>query len=171
MTRTSWLIMVAVLGLGCGSREAETTTLVRYPCDDLRDMISTDQVIFDPNVSLDGKGSFRIDATGTHTYNLFEIDRPAVDSTRLIVRAHVRTKNLTGQTFLEILCRFPTVGEFFGRGMDHPVRGTTDWQTIETSFNLRPGESPDRIRLNIVVEGRGTIWIDDVEVLQAPPIM
>ena len=52
--------------------------------------------------------------------------------------------------------------EFFSRGFDSVISGTSDWKTIRTVFELRTGEVPDQIKLNVVVNGVGTIWIDDI---------
>jgi hypothetical protein len=44
--------------------------------------------------------------------------------------------------------------------------GTCDWASYETPFVLAKGQRPDRIRLNLVIEGKGTVWIKDVEPLR-----
>jgi hypothetical protein len=62
----------------------------------------------------------------------------------------------------------PGRGEFFSRGLTSPLTGTTDWATAETPFLLREGEDPDNVRLNVVVDGAGTVWVDDVWLLKGP---
>jgi hypothetical protein len=62
-------------------------------------------------------------------------------------------------------CRLPGTGEFFSRGLDHVLTGSTDWASFETPFLLKKGEAPDLIRLNLVVEGSGRVWIRDIELL------
>ena len=76
--------------------------------------------------------------------------------------------DLKGKAYLEMLCRFPGQGEFFSKGLDNPVEGTTDWASCETPFFLKKGERPDLIKLNVVIEGKGTVWIKDVTVLKGP---
>ena len=44
----------------------------------------------------------------------------------------------------------------------------SDWQTYETPFFLEKGQQPDLIKLNVVMEGKGIVWVKDVEVLKAP---
>jgi len=46
------------------------------------------------------------------------------------------------------------------------VSGTTDWTTEETPFFLQKGENPDNIKLNLVMNGTGTAWIDDIRLLK-----
>jgi hypothetical protein len=42
------------------------------------------------------------------------------------------------------------------------ISGTSDWKTIRTVFDLGKGEIPVQIKLNVVVNGVGTLWIDDI---------
>ena len=49
-----------------------------------------------------------------------------------------------------------------------PLSGTTDWTTRETPFFLQKGENPDNVRMNLVINGKGTVWIDDIRLLMAP---
>lgn len=37
-----------------------------------------------------------------------------------------------------------------------------------TGFSGPPGENPDNIRMNLVIEGSGTVSTDDVRLLQVP---
>ena len=63
--------------------------------------------------------------------------------------------------------RIPGKGEFFSRGLDRPTTGTMSWMTAITPFFLA-GQKPDLIRLNLVVQGKGPVWIDDVHLLRQP---
>ncbi len=54
------------------------------------------------------------------------------------------------------------------RGLDNTLSGSSDWATCQTPFFLKAGEKPDLIRLNLVVEGRGKVFIKDVELTAAP---
>jgi hypothetical protein len=38
----------------------------------------------------------------------------------------------------------------------------------ETPFFLKKGENPDNVKLNLVINGKGTAWIDDIRVLKGP---
>ncbi len=75
---------------------------------------------------------------------------------------------MEGQVFLEMWCHFAGKGEFFSRGLQAPLTGTTDWTTEETPFFLKKGENPDNVKLNVVINGKGTAWVDDVKLLRAP---
>ena len=98
---------------------------------------------------------------------LFEVE-PKAENCMLIYRAKLKSENLTEPAYLEMWCRFPGKGEFFSRGLNHPLTGSNDWATYETPFFLKKGEKPDLVKLNLVVKGSGKVWIKDVELLKAP---
>lgn len=35
-------------------------------------------------------------------------------------------------------------------------------------FFLQKGENPDNVKLNLVIEGKGTVWIDDIHLYKGP---
>jgi hypothetical protein len=49
-----------------------------------------------------------------------------------------------------------------------PLSDTTDWTTQQTPFFLQKGDNPDNVKLNLVINGKGMAWIDDIQVMQGP---
>ena len=84
----------------------------------------------------------------------------------LTYRARLKSANLDGRAFLEMWCRLPGKGEFFSRGLAQTVSGTTEWASFETPFRLRKGQRPDLVKLNLMIEGYGKVWIKDVQLLK-----
>ncbi|MGZ3536392.1 MAG: hypothetical protein ACXU9K_14330, partial [Thermodesulfobacteriota bacterium] len=125
-------------------------------------------VQFDKEVSSDGNGSLKITATEPTVVRLFELGDIDVENARLIYQAKVRTEGVEGQVYLEMWCHFAGKGEYFSRGLQTPLTGTTNWTTEETPFFLKKGENPDNVKLNLVINGKGTAWIDDIRVLKGP---
>ena len=113
-------------------------------------------------------GAWRIESEGPRTVSLFEITDPGIEQCVLSYRARIRTANLKGGAFLEMWCRLPGRGDFFSKGFAHRATGTTDWVSHEVPFFLKQGQSPDLIKLDLAIDGRGTVWIRDVEVLMTP---
>jgi len=144
----------------------ETTELRRFVLDGTEGLITQSGVEIDKQISSDGHGSLRIDAADSTTIRLFETDYIGVENARLIYQARVRTENVEGQVYLEMWCHFPGKGEFFSKGLTTLLTGTTDWTTVETPFFLKKGENPDNVKLNLVIHGKGTVWIDDVRLLK-----
>ena len=91
-----------------------------------------------------------------------------MENARLIYSAELRTRDLEGKAYLEMWCHFPGMGEYFSRGLVDPLTGSQDWSSQETSFFLKKGENPDRVKLNLVVTGPGEVWIDDLRLVKGP---
>jgi len=153
---------------GCSKPPQEVVELKQFPIDSLEGIITQSGVEFDKEVSSDGKGSLKIVATEPTVVRLFELGDIDIENARLIYQAKVRTEGIEGQVFLEMWCHFPGKGEFFSRGLQTPLTGTNNWTTEETPFFLKKGENPDNVKLNLVINGKGTAWIDDIRVLKGP---
>ena len=147
---------------------APAKEIIRFPVDDLTDVITRTQTEFDQTVSSDGKGSLRISANTPMTVQLYEVEDLNVHKAQLIYQARVRTENLDGQAYLEMWCHFTGKGQYFSRALQQPFSGTTEWTTTQTPFFLQKGQKPDRVSLNLVVNGTGTVWVDDIRLLKAP---
>jgi hypothetical protein len=113
------------------------------------------------------QGGWRIDATG-QTIRLFEVEDPGVEQCLLTYRAELKAEGLNGRAFLEMWCRLPGRGEFFSKGHQQAVSGTANWARYEIPFYLKEGQRPDLIKLNLAVEGAGTVWLRNTELLKTP---
>lgn len=161
-------LLFLLLSSGCSRGPGPVVELRKFPLDSLEGVLTRSGLLLDREHSADGNGSLRIDATDSTVVRLFEVADLDVDRARLIYRARIRTENVTGRVFLEMWCRFPGRGEFFSRSLESPLSGTTEWTTEETMFFLKEGEKPDLVKLNVVINGSGTVWIDDVRLLRGP---
>lgn len=168
MANQMFLVLMLVIFsiIGCTRSATETIELKRYPIDGLDGVISQSGVEFDRESSSDGGGSLRIEAQGPTVVRLFETGDPDVENARLIYQARLKSEGIEGQAYLEMWCSFQGKGEFFSRGLHTPVTGTTNWSTNETPFFLQKGENPDNIKLNLVINGKGRIWIDDIRLIK-----
>jgi len=161
-------LLLIMLVLACAKPSAQVVELKRYPIDSLDGIITQSGAELDKDNSSDGKGSLRIQVTVPTTVRLFEVNDIDVENARLAYQAKVRTKGVQGQVYLEMWCHFPGKGEFFSRGLQDAATGTTNWMTMETPFFLKKGEKPDLVKLNLVINGAGTVWIDDIRLLKGP---
>jgi hypothetical protein len=162
---TSFLALFAV---GCSEQTAETTELKHYPIDSTEGVIAKSGIQFDNEVTADGNGSLRITASSPTTVRLYETGDMDIENSRLIYRAKLRSEDVEGQVYIEMLCNFPQKGEFFSRALQSPLTGTREWRVQETPFFLKAGENPDNVKINLVVNGTGKVWIDDIRLLKAP---
>ena len=96
--------------------------------------------------------AWRVDVSDTTTVRLFEVREPGVDQCMLTYMAELRTADLHGRAYLEMWCHLPGRGEFFSKGFDQAVKGTTDWTRFQLPFFLRKAEAPDLVKLNVVAD-------------------
>ncbi|MGH8703555.1 MAG: hypothetical protein ACREVR_20575 [Burkholderiales bacterium] len=137
------------------------------PPETIRVFLTTDRTLTQGSVAVAQDG-WIVDSKEQQTIRLFEVEAPQAEQCLLAYRAKLKTEALAGRAFLEMWCRFPGRGEFFSKGLHHAVKGTTDWVSCETPFLLKKGERPDLIKLNLVIEGRGKVWVRDVQLLRTP---
>jgi len=129
--------------------------------------------VSDPTISQDSitveEDAWRVTGgDGSQTINLFEVEDPGVEKCQVTYRAKLKTENVEGKAYLEMWCRLPGKGEFFSKGLHNAVEGTNDWASYEIPFYLKQGQQPDLLKLDLTVEGSGSVWIKDVQVFQTP---
>ena len=135
------------------------------PPQPIRQFGTSDRPITQDGVSADQNG-WRITSQAQTTVRLYEVPQPGAEQCLLTYRTEMKTENLQGGAYLEMWCRLPGKGEFFSKGFHHKVKGTTGWASYEVPFYLKKGQRPDLIKLNVVLEGSGTVWLRNIELLQ-----
>ena len=164
-----FMLWVSYEGRG-GDVTIEVIELKSFPLDSMEGLIAQSGVTIDKQISSDGNGSLRIEVTETTTIRLFETGDIDIEDARLIYQARLRTQNLQGKAYLEMWCQFPGGGEYFSKGLHAALIGSTgtNWTIEEIPFILKKGQNPDNVKLNLVIEGTGTVWIDDIRLLKGP---
>jgi hypothetical protein len=163
-----WVVWCLAAGCAQKGTQQEVVVLKTYPMTGSLDVLTQDVAQMDAAVSSDGNGAVRVQVEQPSTIRLYETGDLDVEDARLIYQAKIRTEGVEGKVYLEMWCSFAGKGEFFSRAMDAPVSGTTEWTTQETPFFLKKGENPDNVRLNLVVDGKGTVWVDDIKLTKGP---
>ncbi len=167
-------VMYACLGvmmlstLGCTPQATRVSEVRHYPLDNVETVLTKTGVTLDPDITTDGKGSLRVSTTQPTTVRLYETGDLDIEAARLLYQAKLRVEGVDGQVYLEMWCHFPGTGEFFSRAVHAALSGSTDWTTQETPFVFQPGQNPDNVKLNLVINGKGTVWIDDIRLVKGP---
>jgi len=120
----------------------------------------------DAAVKVEGKGSVKITTACPVTVCLAPVGGLDVEDAALIFKAKVKT-DIQGEAFLEMWVQ---VGgkQYFSKGMNDPVKGQSEWKAIQTLFFLQKGQRPEKAWLNIVINGQGTVWVDEASLSKAP---
>jgi len=164
-----YVIFLHVIFLfGCSNNSVPITEVKHYPIDNLDGIITQSGIELDNKISKDDNGSLKIIAKEPATIRLYETGDIDVENARLTYEAKLRTENVEGQVFLEMWCQFSGKGEYFSRALHAPLSGSNEWTTQETPFLLKKGENPDNVKLNVVIQGSGTVWVDDIRLIKGP---
>jgi hypothetical protein len=90
----------------------------------------------------------------------------------LITQSNVEFDSLVssdGAGSLKITAPESTTVHLYETGnMQAPVVSAPDWLTRETFFMLEKGQNPDNVKLNLMIDGTGTVWVDDIELMKGP---
>jgi hypothetical protein len=163
------LLVILALAAGCSSKKVDPPSdEAAFPADNLDGVVSSDLVVFDKAVSADGKGSLKIAVEQPTTIQLYEVPVPKVENSDMIYQAKVKAQDFGGDAYLQMLVHFPSGGEMEAQNYDKAIGGTTDWVAMEVPFKVRKGQKPDVVRLNLILNGAGTVWVDDVRLHKVP---
>jgi hypothetical protein len=120
----------------------------------------------DAGIKVEGNGSIKISILWPTTVCLGEVAGLDIENARLIYRAEVKSR-LEGAAMLEMWVHVGG-GQYFSRGLNSTVTGNSEWQSIQTPFTLQKGQNPDKVTLNLIINGKGTVWIDNLVLSKEP---
>jgi hypothetical protein len=137
------------------------------PSETIREFHAGDATLSKDSIST-VQDHWEIEAMQDRTVRLFEVEDPGAEKCILTYRATMRCESLEGRAYLEMWCRLPGRGEFFSKGLNQPLSGTTDWASHEIPFYLKTGQRPDLVKLNLVIQGAGRVAMKDIRLLKTP---
>lgn len=153
-----------VVVLICAAIVVRAEDLKKLSLDDAS--AASPKIEADAKVKVEGASSLKITTQWPTTVCLGEVAGPDVENAKLVYSAKVKTE-LDGTAFLEMWAHVGG-GKFFSKGMNDVVSQKTDWKTILTPFMFQKGQKPDKVTLNLVINGKGTVWIDDIVLSKEP---
>ena len=156
------VLMLALLAFIAGTAYGEE--LKKLNLDDASAIGTSIQT--DTQIKTEGKGSIKITTQWPTTICLGEVTGLNVENAKLLYKAKVKS-DLDGSAFLELWAHVGG-GQYFSRGMNDVVSQKTDWKLIQTPFLFQKGQRPDKVTLNLVINGKGTVWIDDIVLSKEP---
>jgi len=142
--------------------------LVEIDIEGVVDESGLEEVEIDREIFADGNESLKISTDKPLVIQLANTGDIDIEDALLIYRAKIKTEDLKGKVYLEMWCSFKGKGQFFSKAIENSLTGTNNWTVQEAPFFLKKGENPDDIKLNIVISGKGTVWLDNLELLRKP---
>ncbi len=169
--RIALLAILAILSsfvlISCTDGGRELTMIADFPVAGMAEPADTLNAAFDLGETSDGNGSFRIDAAEPLTVHLFTVEDVDVEGVPLMCEALVRTEDVDGHVYLSMVAHMDDGLGYPSRTTDSPLYGSNGWTEQDTSYELDIGESPTRVEINLVINGTGTAWVDEVRLMAA----
>jgi hypothetical protein len=128
--------------------------------------LATPKIQNDSVVKTEGKSSIKITTKWPTTVYLGEVAGLNIENAKLIYKADVKS-DLEGVAYLEMWAHVGS-GQYFSKGLNDPIKGKSDWKSIRAPFIFKKGQKPDKITLNLVINGKGTVWIDNIVLSKEP---
>ncbi len=160
MIRSGTILLTLTAFFAAAAGTASAQYLKRIPLDNHATLGT--RVTTDTTVRTEGGASIRVRTRWPTVINIDEATRiGAVDGGVLVFQANLRARALDGTAYLEMWCHLADGSRYFARGLDSTVSGSTEWTEVRAVFRLAPGGRPSRVTLNLVINGAGTVWIDE----------
>ncbi len=109
------------------------------------------------------------------TETVLTLEGPGISSARYAIRGQVRYDGVEGEGYLEMWNHFPDGSRYFSRtlgaaGPMKSLKGSSDWRPFVLPFyNKEGGPAPAKLVLNVVLPGRGTVYLGPLRLVQFGP--
>jgi hypothetical protein len=132
-------------------------------------VFNTRDVPLTPDAPGDIRWGWRIEAKNDRTAPLFEVTGPPKGPGYLVWRAKMKTEGVTGEAYFEAIgqtadSRVDTAKSYTS------AMGTSDWRYYEVAVPMHGNQLPSLTTLAVVVKGKGTVWVKEIELLKLPPV-
>ena len=124
----------------------------------------------EPSSGMVVDGAVEIDATAGGSYPLGVVEEPSVGGDGYQLAGQIRYEDVQGGPgYLEMWSVFPDGGRYFTRtladaGPMAAIQGASDWRAVQLPFFLEGTTSrPVRLEVNLVLPGRGHVWVGSLE--------
>lgn len=112
----------------------------------------------------------QVDANSARTIELANLEKPGIKSNRYLVKGWVRYDDVEGDGYLEMWNHFGEQSYFSrtladAKGPMQKITGTSDWRVFLLPFNAEEGMTPDKLVVNLVLAGKGKVWITDLRLV------
>lgn len=111
-----------------------------------------------------------------HTFKALTMGQLGITAPSYAIAGTIRYENVEGEGYLEMWSHFGEGKAFFSRtlagvGPMRSLTGSSDWREFTLPFYVRDekGWLPDRpegLELNVVLPGKGTVWIGSCRLIQ-----
>lgn len=165
MTRHFWLTaIVCLIYVGSACADEQLPFLPAEQLPESAKLVPADKAGAAPVMKIGGPAA--------NPVTVLIANAPKVQSHSYMLRGKVKYEGVEkakigGEevpAFLEMWSHFPGGGQFFTRTLANAgpmakIEGTSDWRDVSLPFVSKPGLLPNKLVVNVVIPGEGTIWL------------
>lgn len=143
-----------------------TAEPVVLPCNDLAQVKT--RITKDEKTTQDGNGSIKVEAACNAVVTVVDNRNLSVtQGNTLWCTLRVKCAGVKQKAYLEMWCEVADGKRAFSKGLDQPLQGDTDWKEIRLPMLVNDDLTVKRALVNVVIEGAGTVWVDEVSISKA----
>lgn len=167
--RVAMILLFASLALvSCNKKKPGPPKEVdSFTCATVDRVVAKELVTVDREASSDGDGSIMINTAEPVTVRFFEGKLPG-ENCKYTYKVKMKTEKLNGDAYLTMDINYPSGGK---QTVQQEARSylsdTNDWTQMEITIS-GPNQKPASVVLNVVVDGDGTVWVDDLHLIATP---
>jgi len=162
------LLFAALAMVSCNKKKAGPPKEVDYfTCNSVERVVAKELVQLDKSVSSDGDGSILIATQEPVTVRFFEGKLPG-ENCKYTYKVKLKTEKLNGDAYLTMDVNYPSGGsQNVRQDVQQYLSDTNDWTPSEITISA-PNQKPASVVLNVVVDGDGKVWVDDLHLIATP---
>jgi hypothetical protein len=105
----------------------------------------------------------RVERGAEPTVTVLTIDRPTIAGPRYALTGQIRYEDVDAAGYLELWNHFSDGSQYFSRTLgDAGLQGTSGWRAFTLPFDSTGAPPPTRLVLNVVLPGRGVVYLGPV---------
>ncbi len=169
MKRSLLVLAVAalVVWMGCSKKVEPPKEIQFFNCDTLDGVLTEGVAVVDTQNPAEGTGSLKIASAQPVTLPLFEIKLPG-DGAKFTLQYKMKVKDYSGDAYGQMDFNYGSGGKQSPNNYPSAMGGTSDWQQREISYTVQRGQKVSSIVFSLILNGSGTVWVDDVHLIRAP---
>lgn len=131
------------------------------------------QATLHPAGKMAGQPVLQVVGPSVQPITILEVVNPQVTYHEYTLRAKVKYEGVEKTSFLEMWNHFPGGGQYFSRTLSpsgplQKIEGSSDWREISLPFMSKPGLLPSKLVVNVVLPGKGTVYLTPFTLTSGP---
>ncbi len=162
------IILAAAVLVSCNRKKVEPPKEVDvFSCNTAERVVAKELVTVDKGTSVDGDGSIMIATAEPVTVRFFEAKLPG-ENCQYTYKVKMKTDTLNGDAYLTMDVNYPSGGkQTVQQDIQSYLSDTNDWTPMEITISA-PNQKPASVTLNVIVDGDGMVWVDDLHLIATP---